>query len=51
MQQTGIRPTGVFPVINVGEDYISGIVGGGTNIRAPLPPHEYMLTVNYRYGG
>lgn len=33
------------------EDYISGIAGGGTNIRTPLPPREYMLTVNYRYGG
>jgi iron complex outermembrane receptor protein len=33
------------------KDYVSGIVGGGTNIRTPLPPREYMLTVGYKYGG
>jgi outer membrane receptor protein involved in Fe transport len=32
------------------EDNVSGIAGGGTNIRIPLPPREYMLTLNYKFG-
>ncbi len=30
------------------EDLVSGIVGGGTNIRTVLPPREWMLTLSYR---
>ena len=31
------------------ETLVSGIAGNGTNIRTPLPPREYMLTVAYKY--
>lgn len=51
------QPDGNWSVIlsgkNLGdqEDIISGIRDpfNGINIRTPLPPREYMLTVNYRY--
>ena len=51
------QPDGNWSVILQGknltdeEDNVSGISGAGTNIRTPLPPREYMLMVNYRYGG
>jgi outer membrane receptor protein involved in Fe transport len=32
------------------EDNVSGIAGGGTNLRTPLPPREVMLTLNYKFG-
>jgi outer membrane receptor protein involved in Fe transport len=31
------------------ETLVSGIAGNGTNIRTPLPPREYMLTVAYKH--
>ena len=49
------QPDGHWSVILSGknltdeEDYVSGIAGGGTNIRTPLPPLEFLLTANYRY--
>jgi len=30
-------------------DIVSGIAGNGTNIRTPLAPREYMLSVGYRW--
>ena len=50
------QPDGSWSVILAGtnltdeEDLYSGIAGGGTNIRTPQRPREYMLTLNYRYG-
>ncbi len=49
------QPDGPWSIILQGknltdeEDNVSGIAGAGTNIRTPLPPREYMLSLNYRY--
>lgn len=50
------QPDGSWSLILAGtnltdeEDLYSGIAGGGTNIRTPQRPREYMLTLSYRYG-